>query len=119
MDLEDKNPHFHDDLKGCKIEPFIKYSNTHFSRGFPETLSGNRCHTHNIDTCRCGWEFGHHYGLVTKRGYSKVFADSTIEFGRHLEAVSKYGAAKPIYEFDQFKTALKELGKSQRQTHSR
>ena len=61
-EMEQKSEHFHSRDKGCRVVnrniPFMhgnKISN----------IRGGYCKTHHVETCRCGWEFGWHYGTYS------------------------------------------------------
>ena len=56
--LQIKNEHYHHLEKGCKIIGSTFWS-THTPR---YKIPANRCVTHKVDTCRCGWEWHFHGG---------------------------------------------------------
>lgn len=50
----------HTDLKGCQLESHTTYRKMHANR--TSFLHDFYCKTHNVACCRCGWEWGWHYG---------------------------------------------------------
>jgi len=54
------SPHFHSPAKGCEVENKSFLTKSRF--GKVRILGGKFCNTHRKDLCRCGWEWGWHYG---------------------------------------------------------
>lgn len=57
-----KNTHYHTKEKGCKLVPYEKRIN-----GTNRFFKAQKCLTHNKIVCRCGWEFGWHYGTNNRK----------------------------------------------------
>lgn len=57
--VEDKSQFFHSEYKGCDVYDVVIYNRT--SGGLLKALRCKHCNTHNVDLCKCGWEFGFHY----------------------------------------------------------
>lgn len=55
-----ESPHFHDKTKGCEIENKT-IEVTH--RDVVTLLKEQYCKTHQKDICKCGWEWGYHFGI--------------------------------------------------------
>lgn len=58
-----QNPHFHCSLKGCKmISKKIEGKRRKRCGDFEMAwINGFWCDTHQVELCRCGWEFSHYY----------------------------------------------------------
>lgn len=64
---------FHHSEKDCDTHPFgirkcPNMSNRHNVCKLCESFPRIKCNTHNLIVCSCGWEFGLHYGVMSK-GY--------------------------------------------------
>jgi hypothetical protein len=59
-----KDEHFHSKEKGC-----VMRNSKQKSRDGNFMFLSKRCSTHDVACCRCGWEWGWHYG--TKSPYGK------------------------------------------------
>ena len=62
--------HFHSTELGCHL---INKNIISFDRDSSK-IQGKYCSTHKVECCKCGWEFGFHYGseslkLNTKKQY--------------------------------------------------
>lgn len=57
------SPYFHDEKKGCETEEKIF---RRITGGKEMTINGGYCKTHKVDLCRCGWQWGFHYGIPSK-----------------------------------------------------
>lgn len=55
-----ETPHYHHPIKGCLL---IK---TYGKGDLKHRVIYQTCKTHNVKVCRCGWEFGWHFGTNTK-----------------------------------------------------
>lgn len=72
--------HFHDIINGCVTIPFVRKSVTD-----PRScLNCLRCLTHNIDICKCGWEYGYHFDTEFCRGEYDPYKGCIDEYGYHL-----------------------------------
>lgn len=59
--IEDKSKFFHSEDKGCNLEEQLIFSK--FARRY---IKIQYCKTHQVDCCRCGWEYGHHYDTTSR-----------------------------------------------------
>ena len=59
---QQQNIHFHDKEKGCDIIPHI--IKPKYRSGYK--IQGSYCKTHDIEACKCGWEFSWHGGSYIK-----------------------------------------------------
>jgi len=81
-----ENKHFHSSEKGCKILEEYKSKHTNIpTRVF--------CETHQVEICRCGWEWGWHYGTYSKQEFPQKFVKPQTEeqkkFYRELDELKK------------------------------
>jgi hypothetical protein len=69
----DKNKmnHYHGK---CKRTPTKIWKGDH-------SIKNYHCEEHDVDTCFCGWEWGHHYGTDSK---SMAFGNKSIKQYRGL-----------------------------------
>jgi len=75
-----QNEHFHSVEKGCDLEPITVF----VSHGH---IDAYRCKTHNADyVCRCGWEYGWHYGTDSNSG---KFIDNRWKRNREIRVDSE------------------------------
>ena len=95
-DLEDKNKHFHDIVKGCKMKFYKKLVHHQKQRvngvsvSRPLYMPAQYCLTHNpvdefgtkILICQCGWEFGWHLGTETEYVSKQAEAYRKIHYAR-------------------------------------
>jgi hypothetical protein len=54
------NKYYHTD-KRCLLKKY-----TIARKGYTAELKGQWCKTHKKFICKCGWEFGWHYGIESK-----------------------------------------------------
>ena len=64
------NQYFHSTEKGCKIVSMTISANNENKR--INYIQGGYCKKHKVKICRCGWEWGHHYGTDSKKINKKV-----------------------------------------------
>jgi len=57
-----QSEHYHSTEKGCEV-----VKQYFFTGRRPERLAGSYCRTHNKDLCRCGWEWGWHFGTKSEK----------------------------------------------------
>lgn len=56
--MQQEDPHFHSIRKGCRLRRIrIKCKYTTESE-----IVAKFCDTHGVEICRCGFEFGYHFG---------------------------------------------------------
>jgi hypothetical protein len=62
--IQEGNKHFHGPAKGCKIKPITTPPRNPIYKGHLIHLAF--CEIHQKEICRCGWEWGWHYGSDSK-----------------------------------------------------
>ena len=66
--------YFHNPKFGCKlINKSLKNKASKYSKGIP----AGYCQTHEVDICRCGWEWGHH---PMYNSSNIAYSDKNIEY---------------------------------------
>jgi hypothetical protein len=61
IERKQQSTYYHAEYKGCETESKYFYnSQKNFNKKLHK-INGRYCKTHQRDTCRCGWEWGHHY----------------------------------------------------------
>lgn len=81
-ELKLDSQHFHHPKKGCLL---IK---TYGKGDLKHRVIYQTCKTHNVKVCRCGWEFGWHFGLESAK-----LPDITTERMSHRPKID-YGKGK-------------------------
>lgn len=68
--------HFHSIEKGCEIESRIKL--TRLEKGKRKPFDTKYCKTHNVDICRCGFEWGYHFNTHIERYTTEVYGNKLL-----------------------------------------
>jgi len=66
--VEDESRFFHSEDKGCQLKETKMAVKS--KGGLIRFIPVMSCLTHEIDVCRCGWEFGHHWNTHSKLLYN-------------------------------------------------
>lgn len=61
--IEENSSRFHDIVKGCRLAEHKRFLRK--NKWGDECMIQQRCLTHEIIVCRCGWEIGFHLGTDT------------------------------------------------------
>ncbi len=89
-----KDEHFHSKDKGCELKEMARYKS--HSKKVITRSHYFRCLTHKVDVCRCGWEFGWHYGtnstamncevdkITGKKKYQPKLSDEEVKEMKRL-----------------------------------
>jgi len=63
--MKERLDRFHHKKFGCKIiSKQFRTDNYHHAT---HCIVGGYCETHQVGVCRCGWQFGYHYGTNSKK----------------------------------------------------
>lgn len=54
-----QSPFWHSSTKNCDLVVFEQHGFTQ-KKGKYDSLEGRKCLIHNIEVCKCGWEWNHH-----------------------------------------------------------